>query len=85
MSGIARKACPVCGGRITVGWDFQYSIEHRVLRTGKLSKSFTKTSAMQVDGSHAACFDCGAFWDDNDFYIDDDLRFIDRKYKEEDK
>lgn len=83
MNGIARKACPVCGGQITVGWYYQFSREYQVLKSGKLSKRYTRTDEGPMEVSYAACLDCGAFWEDDDFDIDDDRRFIDRKYKEE--
>ena len=54
-----------------------------MLKSGKLSKRYTRTPEGPLEAGYAACLDCGAFWEDDDFTIDDERRFVDYKYGEE--
>lgn len=84
MNGIARRACPLCGGQISLQHIYTFTLDRTVSkRTGRVSRRFSRADASYADydSRSAACFECGAFWDDDDFDIDDDWRFIDYKYK----
>lgn len=81
--GVERKACPVCGGTITVSWLYQYSHDYIVNKNGKLSKRYTTVDVGPMEVAIASCKNCRNYWEESDFQIVDD-RFIDLKvYKEE--
>lgn len=84
--GVKRDCCPLCGGRIIVSDLHQYSMDYVVLKRpfGKLSKKGKKVDCGTINNLIAGCEDCcGAYWEENEFYIDSDDCFIDEKYVEE--
>ena len=79
--GKIRKKCPLCGGNIIVSELFQLSQNHKLTKSGKLSKRYTQTDAMPEDISLASCSsNCGASWEVDDFTITPEGYFLDLKY-----
>lgn len=77
--GIPRSRCPLCGGKIVVSFLYQYSLDHVVGRNGRLRKTFKKAEGGPMEVAVAACSDCEAYWDADDFDIFDNV-FYDQKY-----
>lgn len=77
--GVIRKCCPVCGGRIEVSYLYQYSLDYRLNKDGRLSKRYTKRDGGSMECGLAACLNCHETWEDNEFDIDSDDRFVDYK------
>lgn len=77
------KFCPLCGKSIVVSVLFQYSLDYKIGKNGKISKKFKKTDCGGIDCSVASCEDyenCDARWDSDEFFIDENGQFIDEKY-----
>lgn len=79
-----RKVCPLCGGRIKVGYFYQYSLDYTITKSGKLSKRYTKNEGGTMDVKNAYCESCDAYWGDDDFDIIDG-QFMDGKYVTEEE
>ncbi len=78
--GVYRTTCPFCGGKICVSWLFQYSRDYRIIRSGKLSKNYTRQDCGSMEVAVAGCTNCEeANWGNGEFFIDDG-RFMDYKY-----
>lgn len=82
-NGVRRKVCPCCGQpTITVSHFFQFSLDYRVGSRGKLLKTPHRSwdNDMEVETANCANPDCDAYWNSNDFIIDDNDMFVDYKY-----
>lgn len=83
MSTVIRSRCPQCGGAIIVSELYQYSLDYKVLKSGKLSKKYKRFDGGSMDCGIAFCEKlCGAEWSSEDFYIDENGCFVDCKYTE---
>ena len=83
--GVIRNCCPNCGGQIEVSKLYQYSLNHTVLKNGKLSKKSFKRDDGPLEVTIAGCIneDCNCTWDEGDFRIDENSCFVDMKYVKE--
>lgn len=79
--------CPKCGGRIVVSFLYQLSCDHVITTRGKLSKQYKVTTQGPMEVAFAACEHapdrCLVNWDEDDFVIDAEDRFVDYKYCKE--
>lgn len=75
--GVIRNCCPKCGGKIVVSSLCQYTIDRRVTKTGRLSKSHKRIDNGCVGAEYASCSECGLNWEDGDFFIGSNEEFID--------
>lgn len=80
----AINCCPLCGAPIEVGSLYQYSLNFRILKNGKMSKTCKKVDCGPMEVQIANCsMVCGAQWDEDDFRFDEAGHFIDLKYGED--
>ena len=79
--GKRREKCPLCGGNITVSDLYQYSYEHKITKSGKVSKKSKKIDCGSMEASVAGC-ECGANWGQGEFDVTEEGYFIDYKYRE---
>lgn len=81
--GIKRNCCPLCGGVIVVSALQQYSLDYRVLKSGRVSKRYTVRDCGSMEVSIAGCLneECDAYWDADSFAVDVDGSFFDYKYE----
>lgn len=86
-NGVIRKRCPLCGGKIVVSDLYQLSYDYVITRTGKKGKKRKVSRPGSMEVSIAACENapdaCNATWDADEFVIDEDDRFVDFKYLED--
>lgn len=81
MEAVKRRCCPVCGGKIVVSALYQTSHDYEVTKRGTLSKRFTREGEHSLEVTVAGCRNhCGAYWDADSFYIDENYCFWDEKY-----
>lgn len=86
LDGIVRNCCPICGAPITASSLCQYSLDYKILKSGRMSKRYRKTDCGTMEVWLACCSgDCGASWEQDDFGWDDRDRFVDMKYTDEQK
>lgn len=89
MRGIMRKRCPLCGGRIVISDLYQISHDYVITAKGVVSKRFTKSSEGSMECMLAACENapdkCSGIWDADAFYLDEEGRFFDCKYGDDDE
>ena len=79
-NGVLRKCCPKCGGKIVVSWLYQTSHDYVITKSGRISKRYTRTPEGSMEVALAACVDCDAVWEADEFWIDKNDYFIDYKY-----
>lgn len=79
--GTERRKCPLCGGEIIVTEIYQYSHDHKITKSGRISQKYIKRDCGSMDATIAGC-ECGANWEVGDFYITPEGRFVDYKYEE---
>mgnify|MGYP001082097388 CR=1 FL=1 len=82
FEGVRLKKCPLCGGEIEISYLCQYSREHKLTKSGRISKRYKTVDNGPLDAAIAGCR-CGANWNTDQFEIDPDGYFIDYKYSEE--
>ena len=82
--GVIRKCCPVCGGRIEVSYLYQYSMDYRLNKDGRLSRRYRVSGGGPMECGIACCLDCHETWEDNQFTIDGEDRFVDYKWEDDD-
>lgn len=78
--------CPRCGGRIVVSILCQYTMDFLVKKDGTLSKKHKKIDNGPVGSTIACCENsenCGTYWEENDFDLENGDKFIDMKYSDE--
>ena len=83
--GVIRNCCPVCGSPIEVSALWQYSLNYKILRNGKISQKSKKKDVGPMEVAIAGCTNenCDVNWAEGEFRIDENKRFIDEKYDEE--
>lgn len=81
--GVRLKKCPKCWGEIEISFLNQYSYVHKLTKSGRISKRYTKEDNGTMEVSVAGCRTCGANWGDGEFSIDEDGYFWDFKYSGE--
>lgn len=76
------KNCPKCGGTIEVSFLYQYSINRRIGKRGKLLKKKAGVFCGYTDACIAHCTNdkCNVNWEADEFYLDNDEQFVDLKY-----
>lgn len=64
-AGVRLKKCPKCGGEIEISFLNQYSYVHKLTKSGRISKRYTKEDNGTMEVSVAGCRTCedGYFWD----------------------
>ncbi len=77
--GVKRTKCPLCGGEIVVSDLCQYAYNHKITKSGKISRKVTRCDCGSMEVSVAGC-KCGANWGQGDFDITEEGYFIDYKY-----
>lgn len=80
--GAARRKCPLCGGEIEISYLYQYSHDHKLTKSGRISKKYTTRDCGPMEVGIAGC-KCGANWDADEFNITPEGYFVDCKYREE--
>ena len=78
--------CPRCGGRIVVSILCQYTMDFLVKKDGTLSKKHKKIDNGPVGSTIACCENsenCGTYWEENDFDLENGDKYIDMKYSDE--
>ena len=83
--GTAIKCCPLCGGRIVVSDLYQYSLDYKMRKDGKIGKRRKYVDCGSMEVSLASCENyktCDARWEAEGFFVEPDGTFIDYKYSE---
>lgn len=82
--GVERRKCPLCGGEIEISYLYQYSHDHRLTKSGRISEKYRTRDCGPMEVCIAGC-KCGANWDADEFEITQEGYFVDYKYREEAK
>lgn len=80
--GKRRSKCPLCGGEIEISCLYQYSHNHKLTKSGRISKKYKTYDCGFMEVTIAGCA-CGANWGQGEFDITEDGYFVDYKYEEE--
>ena len=66
--------CPDCGGHLTFDHMYQVSRKYKVLKNGRICKTYKQTEPLDLEAEIVYCENCGRNFNENDFYLSDDDR-----------